>query len=72
MAVMNGTDRRIVSWDGYLASSLSQMNAFQSLGYNIIHIVPNAGLDNEAFPFDQFAQYLQRADELGTCPEIPR
>jgi hypothetical protein len=34
-------------------------------GYNIIHIVPNAGLSNEAFEYDKFAKYQDVMDELG-------
>lgn len=33
-------------------------------GYNIIHIVPNAGLANEAFDFDELDTFLDIMDEL--------
>lgn len=39
------------------------MNDFQALGYNMIHVVPDGGLD--PFPWNQFDQYLTRADEIG-------
>ena len=35
------------------------------VGYNIIHIVPNAGLANEAFEYDKFSQYQSVMDQLG-------
>jgi hypothetical protein len=34
-------------------------------GYNIIHIVPNAGLANEAFDFDELDTFLDIMDEIG-------
>jgi hypothetical protein len=34
-------------------------------GYNIIHIVPNAGLDNKAFDFDELDSFLDIMDEIG-------
>ena len=33
-------------------------------GYNIIHIVPNAGLANEAFDFDELDEFLDVMDEI--------
>lgn len=33
-------------------------------GYNIIHIVPNAGLANEAFDFDELDKFLDIMDDL--------
>lgn len=36
-----------------------------SAGYNIIHIVPNAGLDNKAFDFDELDKFLDIMDEIG-------
>jgi len=54
-----------VSWDGFLADSLSTLTTFKDQGYNIIHIVPDEALSNEAFPFDEFSFYLDKMDELG-------
>lgn len=34
------------------------------LGYNIIHIVPNEGLANEAFDFDELDKFLDIMDEI--------
>lgn len=33
-------------------------------GYNIIHIVPNLALPNEAFDFDEFDEFVDVLDEL--------
>ncbi len=33
-------------------------------GYNIIHIVPNAGLANEAFDFNELDTFLDVMDEI--------
>lgn len=54
-----------VSWDGWLEKSLSNVQKFKDQGYNIIHIVPNAGLPNEAFNFTELNQFLNRCDEIG-------
>lgn len=54
-----------VSWDGWLEKSLSNMQEFKDQGYNIIHIVPNAGLPNEAFNFTELNQFLDKCDETG-------
>ncbi|KAJ5488981.1 hypothetical protein N7539_003871 [Penicillium diatomitis] len=40
-----------VSWDGWLEKSLDNVQNFKDQGNNIIHIVPNAGLANQAFNF---------------------
>ena len=34
------------------------------LGYNIIHIVPNAGLANEAFEWDVLNKFLDVMDQM--------
>jgi len=34
------------------------------LGYNIIHIVPNEALANEAFNFTEFERFLDIMDEI--------
>ena len=44
-------------------SSLVTLLTFH-LGYNIIHIVPNAGLANEAFDFDELDKFLDVMDEI--------
>ncbi|KAH9219123.1 hypothetical protein DL95DRAFT_457591 [Leptodontidium sp. 2 PMI_412] len=53
------------SWDGWLELSLDNIRVFKDHGYNIIHIVPNAGLDNKAFDFDELDTYLDIMDEIG-------
>ncbi|CAG8976492.1 hypothetical protein HYALB_00005989 [Hymenoscyphus albidus] len=45
-----------VSWDGWLEFSKDR--------YNIIHIVPNAGLANQAFDFDELDRFLDIMDEM--------
>ncbi|KAJ5678004.1 uncharacterized protein N7477_003637 [Penicillium maclennaniae] len=54
-----------VSWDGYLEKSLSNIQSFKDQGYNIIHIVPDAGLANEAFNFTELGKFLNKCDEVG-------
>ncbi|KAJ5620619.1 hypothetical protein N7510_004603 [Penicillium lagena] len=54
-----------VSWDGWLEKSLSNVQKFKDDGYNIIHIVPNAGLANEAFNFTVLDRFLDKCDEVG-------
>ncbi|RJE22695.1 hypothetical protein PHISCL_04956 [Aspergillus sclerotialis] len=54
-----------VSWDGWLEKSLDNVQKFKDRGYNIIHIVPNAGLPNEAFDFTKLNMFLDKCDELG-------
>lgn len=53
-----------VSWDGWLENSLDNVQVFKDYGYNVIHVVPNLGLDNKAFQFDKFDQFLTKMDEL--------
>lgn len=40
------------------------MSIANCVGYNIIHIVPNAGLTNKAFDFDELDRFLDILDEL--------
>lgn len=40
------------------------MSTADRAGYNIIHIVPNAGLANEAFDFDELDTFLDIMDDL--------
>lgn len=54
-----------VSWDGWLEKSLSNVQKFKDQGYNIIHIVPNAGLANQAFNFTELNLFLDECDEVG-------
>ena len=54
-----------VSWDGWLEKSINNVDTFKSYGYNMIHIVPNAGLPNQAFNFTELDMFLDRCDELG-------
>ncbi|KAJ5945797.1 hypothetical protein N7454_002636 [Penicillium verhagenii] len=54
-----------VSWDGWLEKSLDNVQKFKDDGYNIIHIVPNAGLANEAFNFTELGLFLDKMDEVG-------
>ncbi|OJD28778.1 glycoside hydrolase subgroup catalytic core [Diplodia corticola] len=54
-----------VSWDGWLENSLvNNTHTFKNYGYNIIHVVPNAGLANQAFNFTEFDAFLDICDEL--------
>lgn len=52
-----------VSWDRWLEKSLDNIAYFKSVGYNIIHIVPNEDLPNGAFEFDIFDKFLTLLDE---------
>lgn len=54
-----------VSWDGWLEKSLDNVRKFKDRGYNIMHIVPNAGLPNEAFNFTKLNTFLDECDKLG-------
>ncbi|CEJ58603.1 hypothetical protein PMG11_07255 [Penicillium brasilianum] len=54
-----------VSWDGWLQKSLDNVQNFKDQGYNIIHIVPNAGLINQAFNFTELNQFLDKCDQIG-------
>lgn len=54
-----------VSWDGWLEKSLDNVQKFKDQGYNIIHIVPNAGLANQAFNFTELNLFLDKCDEIG-------
>ncbi|KAF7720291.1 Glycoside hydrolase superfamily protein [Penicillium ucsense] len=54
-----------VSWDGWLEKSLDNVQNFKDQGYNIIHIVPNAGLANQAFNFTELNLFLDKCDEVG-------
>ncbi|KAL1637778.1 hypothetical protein SLS56_000333 [Neofusicoccum ribis] len=54
-----------VSWDGWLEKDLeTNTRLFAERGYNIIHVVPNAGLANQAFNFTEFDAFLALCDEL--------
>ncbi|EKG12682.1 Glycoside hydrolase subgroup catalytic core [Macrophomina phaseolina MS6] len=54
-----------VSWDGWLEKDLvDNTRLFKTYGYNIIHVVPNAGLANQAFNFTEFNAFLDICDEL--------
>ncbi|CZR55943.1 uncharacterized protein PAC_05831 [Phialocephala subalpina] len=52
------------SWDGWLELSTDNIQVFKDKGYNIIHIVPNAGLANEAFDFDELDKFLDIMDDI--------
>lgn len=54
-----------VSWDGWLEKSLNNVQKFKDQGYNILHIVPNAGLPNQAFNFTELDLFLDKCDEIG-------
>lgn len=54
-----------MSWDGWLEKSVSNVQKFKDQGYNIIHIVPNAGLANQAFNFTELNLFLDKCDEIG-------
>ncbi|TVY68954.1 hypothetical protein LSUE1_G006159 [Lachnellula suecica] len=53
-----------VSWDGWLELSVDNLKVFKDQGYNIIHIVPNLALPNEAFDFDELDRFLDVMDEM--------
>jgi hypothetical protein len=61
----SGAKYSIVQWSLYWDSNVTTLDEFASLGYNVIHIVPTGSLGEDPFPWDQFDEYLQRADELG-------
>jgi hypothetical protein len=53
-----------VDWSSFLSQSLTNLQRFADLGYNIIHPTPGAGLN----PWDNFTAYdefLVRAEKLG-------
>ncbi|KAJ5719430.1 hypothetical protein N7493_007885 [Penicillium malachiteum] len=54
-----------VSWDGWLELSLDNVQKFKDDGYNIIHLVPNDGLANQAFNFTELSFFLDKMDEIG-------
>ncbi|KAL1984251.1 hypothetical protein VTN96DRAFT_9303 [Rasamsonia emersonii] len=54
-----------VIWDGYLNNSLENIQKFKDQGYNIVHVVPDGNLPNQAFNFTQFNQFLDICDEIG-------
>lgn len=54
-----------VSWDGFIAKDIVEnTRLFKEYGYNIIHVVPDAALDNQAFNFTAFNEFLDVCDEL--------
>ncbi|RDW82700.1 hypothetical protein BP6252_03812 [Coleophoma cylindrospora] len=53
-----------VSWDGWLDLSTDNLKVFKDQGFNIIHIVPNEALPNEAFNFTQLDSFLDIMDEM--------
>ncbi|QDS68270.1 hypothetical protein FKW77_010634 [Venturia effusa] len=54
-----------VQWTLYWNSSLSTLDEFAAMGYNVIHIVPTGELGDTPFPWNKFEPYLERADKLG-------
>ncbi|KAE9976952.1 hypothetical protein EG328_002345, partial [Venturia inaequalis] len=54
-----------VQWTLYWNSSVSTLDEFAALGYNVIHIVPAGDLGDTPFPWAKFEPYLERADKLG-------
>ncbi|KXT08515.1 hypothetical protein AC579_979 [Pseudocercospora musae] len=54
-----------VQWDRYFNTSVSTLEEFSRLGYNVLHIVPTGSLGQLPFPWDEFQPYLDRASELG-------
>ena len=53
------------SWDSFLDSSIGNINAYQSHGYNVLHITPAGGHPTQAYNFTQLGMFLDRAQELG-------
>ncbi|KXT00838.1 hypothetical protein AC578_981 [Pseudocercospora eumusae] len=54
-----------VQWDRYFNTSVSTLEDFSKLGYNVLHIVPTGSLGHVPFPWDEFQPYLDKASELG-------
>lgn len=54
-----------VSWDGWLERPLANLRNSKTRGYNIIHIVLNAGLPNEEFNFTKLNMLLDECDKMG-------
>lgn len=54
-----------VQWTLYWNSSITTLDKFAAMGYNVIHIVPTGALGRTPFPWDKFEPYLERADQLG-------
>lgn len=50
---------------GWLEKSLDNVREFKYRGYNIIHIVANAGLWNEVFNFTKLDMLLDECDKMG-------
>ncbi|KAK5123126.1 hypothetical protein LTR85_003324 [Meristemomyces frigidus] len=54
-----------VQWTLYWNTSVTTLNEFASMGYNVIDIVPTGDLGDTPYPWAEFEPYLDRADELG-------
>ncbi|KAF7197503.1 Arginase [Pseudocercospora fuligena] len=54
-----------VQWDLYFNTSVSTIEDFSKLGYNVLHIVPTGSLGDVPFPWDESQPYLDKASELG-------
>ncbi|KAF2840134.1 hypothetical protein M501DRAFT_1015211 [Patellaria atrata CBS 101060] len=53
-----------VNWGGWAANSISNLDLYASLGYNLIHFIPGGG-SNPWENSTHFSFYLRRCDELG-------
>ena len=54
-----------ISWGGWLRESLSNLDVLVAAGYNMIHVVPDCGLENRSFNFTELIPFLNRCDEIG-------
>ena len=52
-----------VNWGGWLEDSLSNLEEYANLGYNLLHFVPEGG--STPFNVTTLNNYLDRCDELG-------
>ncbi|KAK8211026.1 hypothetical protein HDK77DRAFT_250118 [Phyllosticta capitalensis] len=54
------------SWDGYFQKAIVEnARTYKEYGYNIVHVVPDAALDNKAFNFTEFDLFMDTCDEIG-------
>ncbi|KAF1992535.1 hypothetical protein K402DRAFT_321252 [Aulographum hederae CBS 113979] len=54
-----------VSWDGFMRNAIANVTAFKDLGYNIVHVVPDAALPNKSFNVTEFEAFMDACDEVG-------
>ncbi|EME81255.1 uncharacterized protein MYCFIDRAFT_140370, partial [Pseudocercospora fijiensis CIRAD86] len=59
-----GTYLTLLQWDRYFNTSVSTLEDFSKLGYNVLHIVPTGSLGQLPFPWAEFQPYLDKAEQL--------